>query len=382
MIIRSQTYRKTASGLENDMTIRLLDYIILFLCSTIFFLTLGAESQPIICICIAISIACLSIYFDLFLINLLLYIIFFVLSLYLPGLMFYSPLVLYKFFNRSYMYISALYFIIYYYHYDSKDIVQFVAIFFLLLLAFILKYRTDIYMEKTEHFNRIRENLTEYNTTLHYKNRELMEKQDYEVTNATLNERNRIAREIHDSVGHILSSSILQIAALTAIAKDDIMKENLQNINQTLTEGMNSIRASIHNIHEDSIDLNLKLKELVDGFQFCEIKYTYEIENDFSIKAKYTIIFIVKEALTNIMKHSNATTVKVSISQTPAFYKIDIHDNGTNFSSSRTKENRQGMGTISIYERITALNGTINISQDDGYRIYITFPIETDSDNN
>ena len=138
MIIRSQTYRKTASGLENDMTIRLLDYIILFLCSTIFFLTLGAESQPIICICIAISIACLSIYFDLFLINLLLYIIFFVLSLYLPGLMFYSPLVLYKFFNRSYMYISALYFIIYYYHYDSKDIVQFVAIFFLLLLILLL----------------------------------------------------------------------------------------------------------------------------------------------------------------------------------------------------------------------------------------------------
>lgn len=355
---------------------RLLDYIILFLCSTIFFLTFRTESQPIICICIAISITCFSIYFDNFLISVILYLLFFALSFIIPGLMFFSPLILYKFFNQSYMYVTFLYAVVYYYHFDSSYIIQFVAIFFLLLLAFILKYRTDLYLDKTERFDRIRANLTDYNTTLNLKNRELMEKQDYEITNATLNERNRIAREIHDSVGHILSSSILQIAALTAITKDETVKECLQNINNTLTDGMNSIRASIHNIHEDSVDLNIKLKELVDGFQFCDISYKYEIDRDFSIKAKYTIIFIVKEALTNIIKHSNATHVEISITQTPAFYKIDIHDNGTNISSTNSKTGKQGMGTISIYDRIAALDGTINITKNDGYRIYITFPVE------
>lgn len=356
--------------------VRLLDYIILFLCSTIFFLTFGIESQPIICICIAISIACFSIYFDNFLISIILYLIFFALSFIIPGLMFFSPLILYKFFNQTYMYVTILYLIVYYYHFDSSYIIRFVAIFCLLLLAFILKYRTDLYIEKTEHFSRIRANLTDYNTTLNSKNRELMEKQDYEITNATLNERNRIAREIHDSVGHILSSSILQIAALTAITKDDTVKESLQNINNTLTDGMNSIRASIHNIHEDSVDLNMKLKELVDGFKFCDINYKYEIDDDFSIKAKYTIIFVVKEALTNIIKHSNATHVDIFITQTPAFYKIDIRDNGTNISTSRNQTGKQGMGTISIYDRVSTLNGTINITKNDGYRIYITFPVE------
>lgn len=358
--------------------VRLLDYIILFLCSTIFFFTFGIESQPIIGICIAISITCFSIYFDNFLISITLYLIFFVLSFFVPGLIFFSPLILYKFFNHTYMYVSFLYVIVFYYHFDSSYIIKYVAIFFLLLLAFILKYRTDLYIDKTERFNRIRTNLTNYNTTLNLKNRELMEKQDYEITNATLNERNRIAREIHDSVGHILSSSILQIAALTAVTKDEMVRECLQNINNTLTDGMNSIRASIHNIHEDSVDLNIKLKELVDGFKFCDINYKYKIDDDFSIKAKYTIIFVVKEALTNIIKHSNATLVSISVTQTPAFYKIDIHDNGTNIPPSRNQTGKQGMGTISIYDRVSALNGTINITKNDGYRIYITFPIETE----
>ena len=162
---------------------------------------------------------------------------------------------------------------------------------------------------------------------------------------------------------------------MTYITNDETTKEYLQNINKTLTDGMNSIRSSIHNIHNESIDLNLKLKELTDGFDFCKIEYSYDIQDDFSIKAKYAIIFIIKEALTNIIKHSNATLVKISIIQNPAFYKIDIHDNGTNINATQTKKS-QGMGTISIYDRISSLNGTINITKTDGYRIYITFPID------
>ena len=53
------------------------------------------------------------------------------------------------------------------------------------------------------------------------KNKELLEKQDYEIQVATLNERNRIAREIHDSVGHLLSRSILQLGALKAVHRQE-----------------------------------------------------------------------------------------------------------------------------------------------------------------
>ena len=62
------------------------------------------------------------------------------------------------------------------------------------------------------------------------KNKDLMEKQDYEVNLATLNKRNGIAREIHDSVGHVMSSSILQVGALIATAQDEMARESLWNL--------------------------------------------------------------------------------------------------------------------------------------------------------
>lgn len=362
------------AGMEILME-RIIDYIILFFCSVILMLSTVSDSNAIIPICLAVSLTCFSIYFDNFVINLLIYLTFCILSLVIPLLMFFSPLILYKFFNRAYMYICLIYAGVFYLNYSDINIVQLCIILFLIFVSYLLKYRTDKYLDEKERFQKIRENLKDYNTKLNFKNHELLEKQDYEVTNATLNERNRIAREIHDSVGHILSSSILQIAALTSITKDETTKNYLLNINKTLTDGMNSIRSSIHNIHEDSIDLNLKIKELVDGFDFCAINYTYDIEDDFSAKAKYTIIFIVKESLTNIIKHSNATSVTLSISQNPSFYKIDIHDNGTNISNQSLKRGH-GMGTISIYDRISALNGTVNITKSNGYRIYMTFPVE------
>lgn len=358
----------------------LIDYIILFFCSTILMLTVSYSTTAIIPICIAIILVCMSIYFDKFPIRLLLYFTFCVLSLVYPQLMFYSSLILYSFFNTPYMYVCLLYCGVFNYNYNHTDVGVFkmVILIFIIVMSYILKYRTNKYLDEREHFQKVRESLDTNYSKLNVINHELLEKQDYEITNATLNERNRIAREIHDSVGHILSSSILQIAALTSITKDETTKEYLQNINKTLTDGMNSIRSSIHNIHNESIDLNLKLKELTDGFDFCKIEYSYNIQDDFSIKAKYAIIFIIKEALTNIIKHSNATLVKISIIQNPAFYKIDIHDNGTNINATQTKKS-QGMGTISIYDRISSLNGTINITKTDGYRIYITFP--TDNKN-
>ena len=87
----------------------------------------------------------------------------------------------------------------------------------LLLTALLLKQRTQSEQTLKKEALRTRDAGRELNLLLEQKNRDLMEKQDYEIRLATLNERNRIAREIHDSVGHMLSRSILQTGALLAI---------------------------------------------------------------------------------------------------------------------------------------------------------------------
>ena len=74
---------------------------------------------------------------------------------------------------------------------------------------------------------------TERDLLLTEKNRTLMEKQDYEIYTATLRERNRIAREIHDNVGHLLSRSILLAGAAKTVNRDETLSPTLDSLDQT-----------------------------------------------------------------------------------------------------------------------------------------------------
>ena len=80
--------------------------------------------------------------------------------------------------------------------------------------ALLLAARTGRNARLEGELIRLRDTSTELNMALKEKNRNLLEKQDNEIYLATLKERNRIAREIHDNVGHMLSRSILQMGAL------------------------------------------------------------------------------------------------------------------------------------------------------------------------
>ena len=80
-----------------------------------------------------------------------------------------------------------------------------------LLFAFFMERNTRKCSSLEEELKRTRDDSRERDLLLSQKNKALLEKQDYEIYNATLKERNRIAREIHDNVGHVLSRSILML---------------------------------------------------------------------------------------------------------------------------------------------------------------------------
>jgi signal transduction histidine kinase len=120
--------------------------------------------------------------------------------------------------------------------------------------------------------NELSDKAREMSIQLKKQRSELLENQDIELNLATLNERNRIAREIHDNVGHLLSSAILQAGALLTINHDEKTRDNLETLNDTLSQAMDSIRASVHKLYDESIDLDAQVKELVKKFTFCEDK--------------------------------------------------------------------------------------------------------------
>lgn len=244
-------------------------------------------------------------------------------------------------------------------------------------LSVLLSYRTSKIESLQNQMIRMRDTSTELNMALREKNKDLREKQDYEIYLATLRERNRIAREIHDNVGHMLSRSILQIGALSTIHKEEPLHEQLGSINDTLNQAMNSIRESVHDLHDDSIDLRQAIAEATQAMQE---NYTVRIDYDMSKavprNVKYCFISTVKEAMSNVVKHSDADKIEIVLREHPGFYQLFIGDNGT-VKKAKTQSN--GIGLSNMRERVEALGGTININQENGFKIMINVRRNTDA---
>lgn len=349
---------------------KLLDRIIILICCSIFLFYEGVNTYTVIPFIIVISFVSFNIALDKPAIHIASYIMYLILCYFNSDLLHFLPLICYDLFFEPYKYVSLAAVLPIYTNLENMPLVTYFWLFTLYILTFLLKMRTSDLLSTRKDAYLLRDNLLEQSLKLQEKNKELLERQDYEISNATLNERNRIAREIHDTVGHLLSSSLLQIGALLAITKDEAQKAALNQIKDTLSSGMDSIRSSIHNIHEDSMDLESKLRDLIQNFTFCSVDFHYKINTDFPMKTKYTLVFIVKESLSNVMKHSNATNVKIVFAELPGLYQVIIEDNGTKAKASSS--NSRGMGISGICDRIYNLGGTINISTTNGYRIFIT----------
>lgn len=205
------------------------------------------------------------------------------------------------------------------------------------------------------------------------KNKSLLKNQDYEIYNATLQERNRIAREIHDNVGHMLSRAILLMGAIKAVNQSPELALPIEQTENTLSQAMDSIRNSVHDLHDESINLQKSLETIRDSFSFCPVTLEYDMGFEVPKAIKYCFIAIIKEALTNVAKHSNATNVSILVREHPSLFQLIIADNGTKLPVS----DYTGIGLTNMQERIANLKGTIQINKKNGYRIFISIPKQT-----
>lgn len=234
----------------------------------------------------------------------------------------------------------------------------------------------------SKDYEAFRETARELSQVQEEKNKQILSNQDYEIHTATLKERNRIAKEIHDHVGHLLSRSLLQIGALITVAREEEVREGLFSLKHSLSEGMDSIRSSIHNMHDESIDLEASLEGLTRNFTFCVIQFSYQLTAAPPLEIKYACIAIVKEALANIIKHSNASLVKISAESESESYLLSIQDNGTVSEAVKRRiarcqarrEYPEGLGLQSINDRVHSLDGSLEITTDCGFALYIRLP--------
>lgn len=290
-----------------------------------------------------------------------------------PILLFFLPLVVYDIAkDKLWMGLAAVLFAAAgFFSREQMQRWQMVILGIVIMLAVILAVRTNVQLTLYKNLIVLRDNSIELRNTLLSRQQELMEKQDQEIRLATLQERNRIAREIHDHVGHMLSRSILQMAALMTIYKEEPLHSQLDGINDTLNEAMNNIRESVHDLHDESLDLKQSILDaLSDLKQRCEVHFDYDMTENIPRSVKYCMISIVKEAVSNIIRHSSGDQVNVLLREHPAFYQMMIEDNG--MQSEKQKES--GIGLTNMKERVEALQGQIYFSMETGFKILVSLP--------
>ncbi len=297
-----------------------------------------------------------------------------ILSLFFNDLVYFLPLIIY---NLTLNYLKVLFLLPLLLNTFSVGFISTntcITIFILIIVSCILEWKTSYLVELEKKYINLRDTNKEYEIDLKNKNKELIDGQNSKIHLATINERNRIARDIHDNVGHILSSSILQIGALIVSSNDNNVRNSLNTLKETLDSGMNSIRNSIHNIYNDSIDLRLELNKIIEDYKFCKVDLKYDVSNNISTELKHTFIYVIKESLTNTAKHSNANKIRIILIEHPAIYKLVISDNGNKNDRNDNLYIEKGIGLDNIKTRIKLLNGNIAIKNNNGFYISIVIP--------
>jgi len=253
----------------------------------------------------------------------------------------------------------------------------------LTLMAIVIKHQALSYDHVREKLHMQSDNMRELSLSLLEQNRQLLEHQDESVHLATLDERNRIAREIHDHVGHQLTRVLLQIGAQLTVNKED---PALLSMKASLDNAMDSLRNSVHDLHDTSLDLESQLKGITSDFDFCPIRLTLHLSDTPSAKLSYAILAIVKEGLSNIIKHTKASKASVSLIEHPSFYQLiifnDTHEQDQSYSMNNQSilspdelvQNTSGIGLKNIEQRVADLGGRFLIRTQTGYELFITFP--------
>ncbi|MBN1775331.1 MAG: sensor histidine kinase [Clostridiales bacterium] len=354
----------------------LIDRLLLLLfCSTIL-LTNHVGEYSSVYILVAVTLAAIDFYLESERASLILFILSIIGSLFLSEAFFFLPLITYGLFEGRYRWLSVLSAVPFIIHLTNYP-VWIVAMPTLFLLSAYLSIATSTAEKRIRDNNALRDLNAEKQLALEKANQELMERKDFEVHSATLEERNRIAREMHDSIGHVLTSALLQTGALITTCTDESMKAPLTDLKNSLSDGMNQVRSSIHDLYEESEDLYTSVQTIIRNFSFCPVKLLYNLDTVPDRPIRNTFIAVIKESLSNIARHSDATEAIVSLREHPALYQLSVRDNGSVIGSSvGDLEKSRGMGLLGIEKRVENLKGNVVFRKQGGFEVFLSVPKE------
>lgn len=247
---------------------------------------------------------------------------------------------------------------------------------FLAMLSFLYYLLLNTYIHRItglkedienrhEHIQQLTKSLNE--------NKEYIRQSEYTFK---LEERNRLSQEIHDKIGHSMTGALIQMEASKRLLTLDPDKsaELLQNAIHISKDGIESIRLVLKNMKPPIEQLGInRMKLFVDEFsakRSVRTSLTHEGNVDIISPIQWKVIQEnTQEALTNAMKHSNATYISIHIEVLRTLIKAEVSDNGKG-----EQKVIKGLGLIGLEERAASVNGTIIVDGSKGFKVTTLIP--------
>jgi signal transduction histidine kinase len=181
---------------------------------------------------------------------------------------------------------------------------------------------------------------------------------------ATLTERNRLAREIHDTLGHYLTVVIVQIEAAIAMKESDRERslDSLRKAQGLAQKGLAEVRRSVTALRlpGESRSLIDALKVLFEESRASGVAANFELRGTprkLAPSAELTLYRAAQEGLTNVRKHSHTTSAKITLDYTHESVRLIVHDDGVGGDNME-----QGFGLMGLRERVQLAGGEVRIT--------------------
>ncbi|MFL5318007.1 MAG: sensor histidine kinase [Myxococcaceae bacterium] len=215
--------------------------------------------------------------------------------------------------------------------------------------------------------------LNERETAAH---REVVELQGDLKELAVVEERNRLAREIHDGLGASLSSLIIQSEYLMQLAQEPQLKGEIQELKASAEESIEELRRSLQMMRED-FELGHGLQDYLRTFkERSKLAIEFE-ESGFARKlppdAQLAVFRVVQEAVSNAVKHADAKLVKVRLQYVDDRMLLTVKDDGKGFETGKTPVGHYGL--LNMRERANKIGAELIVDSKPGSGTQISFSI-------
>ena len=193
---------------------------------------------------------------------------------------------------------------------------------------------------------------------------------------AVVEERNRLAREIHDGLGASLSSLIIQSEYLQTMAKDEALLKEIGELKASAEESIEELRRSLRMMRED-FDLGNGLEDYVKTFRDrtqVDVKFEKSgIPDKLPPESQLALFRVLQECLSNAVKHAGAKKIDVKLHFAPERVHLSVRDDGKGFDTRAPKVGHYGL--INMRERAMKVGGEVIIDSTPGAGAHISFSV-------